>query len=38
MPGTTVFIDTIYTNDSKCKSKLDKKLREPTCWAEKVTR
>lgn len=38
MPGTTVFIDTIYTNDSKCKSKLDKKLRESMCWTEKVTR
>lgn len=37
MPETTVFIDTIYTSDSKCKSKLDKQLREPTCWAQKVT-
>lgn len=38
MPETIVFIDTIYTSDSKCKSKLDKQLREPTYWAQKVTR
>lgn len=30
------FIDNIYTSDSKCKSKLNKLLREPTYWAEKV--